>query len=650
MLRWIGLGLTCAFLLACGGDDEEGGGKAGTGGKDAGTGGTSATGGSGGTSATGGTGGTSASGGTGGSSGSGGGCTDASECPATGNECANPTCDNGVCGTEPVPSGTVITTQAPGDCKRVECDGAGSTQEVNDDDDVDDDGKECTTDTCASGTPASTPVMIGTTCESTKKCDALGDCVDCVAASDCGTASECAAPLCTNGVCDPGLVAANTPVAIQIDGDCKKVVCDGAGAQATQEDLGDVEDDQQPCTTDTCSATGPVHTPTPGVPCGTAGICNASGQCVGCNTAADCQGTDDFCKTKTCVNNVCGVSFTGTNTPLPAADQSTGDCASKVCNGSGDVTTIAAPTDLPVDGNACTLDQCVGGSTPQNPPAPSGATCSSGGGTVCNGNGSCVQCVNATQCGTPAVCNTKSCVANQCVNGFSPSTQQCGGGTCASGTAQLPDFCNGSGTCVDAGTESCSPYVCGPAACTGSCSSDAGCSGGAICDTGLATCVPNGPTCTNYCNTIAADCLSPYAQYFSMQACLESCKFLPKGAQADTGGNTVGCRTYHANNALVTGNQAVHCPHAGPGGDGACGANCAGFCAIALGACTGANQIYSSLSQCMTDCATFPTSPKYSSTVTSGNSFACRMYHLTNATLDPSVHCSHINSASPTCQ
>lgn len=649
MMRWIGLGLTCAFLLGCGGDDEEGGGKVGTGGKDAGTGGSS--GGTGGS--TGGTGGTSASGGTGGSTGGSagsGGCTDASECPATGTECAIPACKAGVCDSDPVPAGTVIATQAPEDCKRVECDGTGSTQEVNDDTDIANDGKECTTDTCVNGTPTSTPGTIGATCAGTKKCDAAGDCVDCIAASDCGTATECAVPVCTNGTCDPGLVPNGTPIAIQTSGDCKQVVCDGAGATATQNDTSDVEDDQESCTTDSCNGPSPVHTPTTGAPCGTAGICNSSGQCVGCNTANDCQGTDDFCKTKTCIANVCGVAFTSSNTPLPAADQVTGNCTTKVCNGSGDVTTIAAPTDLPVDGNACTLDQCVGGSSPQNPPAPSGATCSQGGGTVCNGNGACVQCVNVSQCGAAAVCNTKSCVNNQCVNGFSPPTQQCGAASCASGVAHPVDMCNGSGSCVDGGDVQCSPYACSGTACAPSCSGNPDCAAGYICDTGLSTCVPSGPTCTAYCNEIAADCLSPYTQYFSMQACLESCKFLPKGATSDTGGNTVGCRTYHANNAVLTGNPATHCPHAGPGGDGACGANCAGFCSIALGACTGSNQIYTSLAQCMTDCATFPTAPKYSSTVTSGNSFACRMYHLTNATLDPVGHCSHINSASPPCQ
>jgi hypothetical protein len=41
---------------------------------------------------------------------------------------------------------------------------------------------------------------------------------------------------------------------------------------------------------------------------------------------------------------------------------------------------------------------------------------------------------------------------------------------------------------------------------------------------------------------------------------------------------------------------------------------------------------------------------KYSTAVVSGDSYACRLYHLTQAAVDPVVHCGHIVEASPTCQ
>jgi hypothetical protein len=642
MARYLGLVFACVFLVGCGGDDSEGGGKKATGGTDAGTGGS--TGGSGGS--TGGSGGS--TGGTGGST----GCTTPDECPAPNSECTVATCENQTCGTAPVASGTPTGNQADGDCKQAVCDGAGSNTEISDDSDVPNDSLECTTDACTAGVPSHTPVAVGTTCNTTDKCDAQGQCVACLTGADCGTATECSTPTCTNGVCGVSFTPNGTEVPIQTAGDCTKVVCDGLGATKDEPDSTDVEDDQNSCTTDTCGASGPVHTPTPNQPCGTNGVCNAQGQCVGCTVASDCSGTDDFCKTKTCVNNVCGVSFTGANTPLPAADQTAGDCGTKVCNGTGSITTVAAPTDVPVDGNACTLDQCTGGTTPANPPAPPGASCSTGG-TVCDGAGACVQCVNVSQCGTAAVCNTKACVNNACVNGFSPPGTPCGAASCTGGVAQAEDTCNGSGSCQQGASTNCSPYVCGPTACNPTCASDAGCANGFTCDTGLGVCT-NGPKCTPYCNTIATNCQPPYTQYFSMDACLKSCALLPKGTAADTAGNTVGCRTYHAGAAAGTAaNQQIHCPHAGPGGDGACGANCLGFCTIAMGACTGSNQVFPSMPDCMNACATFNPVPKYSSTVTSGNSFACRLYHLTNAALGPAeanVHCGHIVTSSPVCQ
>jgi hypothetical protein len=53
----------------------------------------------------------------------------------------------------------------------------------------------------------------------------------------------------------------------------------------------------------------------------------------------------------------------------------------------------------------------------------------------------------------------------------------------------------------------------------------------------------------------------------------------------------------------------------------------------------------------MLDCGMFSTTPTYNASITSGNSFACRMYHLTAAAgVDPVFHCPHIQLASATCQ
>jgi hypothetical protein len=93
----------------------------------------------------------------------------------------------------------------------------------------------------------------------------------------------------------------------------------------------------------------------------------------------------------------------------------------------------------------------------------------------------------------------------------------------------------------------------------------------------------------------------------------------------------------------------MHCRHAGPGGNGACGADCEGFCTLVLDSCTDANvQFSGDMNTCMTACAGYATTPVYSSSVTMGNSFACRLYHATVASGNPE-HCKHTAATSAAC-
>jgi hypothetical protein len=111
----------------------------------------------------------------------------------------------------------------------------------------------------------------------------------------------------------------------------------------------------------------------------------------------------------------------------------------------------------------------------------------------------------------------------------------------------------------------------------------------------------------------------------------------------------VSCRSTHATLALS--DAATHCPHAGPAGDGVCGTNCESFCALAAATCTGANQQYATLGDCMTACNNFSMNPARYTVLggsPGGNTFACRMFHLTLATVDL-AHCPHIAVNSTTC-
>lgn len=85
-----------------------------------------------------------------------------------------------------------------------------------------------------------------------------------------------------------------------------------------------------------------------------------------------------------------------------------------------------------------------------------------------------------------------------------------------------------------------------------------------------------GPSCDAYCATITGACADEHLQYGSLDECRAACESLPLGEASDRAENTVGCRAYHAGAALS--DPQTHCAHAGPTGDGTCGASDSGIC------------------------------------------------------------------------
>lgn len=162
--------------------------------------------------------------------------------------------------------------------------------------------------------------------------------------------------------------------------------------------------------------------------------------------------------------------------------------------------------------------------------------------------------------------------------------------------------------------------------------------------TGDATTGGDALSCESYCATISAHCTGEHAQYGTAETCLATCAAFPPGLPADTGGNTLGCRTYHAGAAADM--PEVHCTHAGPGGNGVCGGNCESFCSVAAAVCPDA---WPDDAACQTACGTFSPDESYDATDVMGNTFACRLYHLTAAALDPATHCAHIKGDSAPC-
>lgn len=363
-------------------------------------------------------------------------CVVASDCPDAENACVTVDCVGGSCVTTNVAAGTPLDGQTAADCRVLQCDGDGNLESVPDDEDFVDLPDDCVVSGCNAGTPTEDPIDAGEACGSdgSNVCDGSGMCVGCVTADTCpGEDGECGVRTCTDGVCGRNDRPAGERIAGQIVGDCQVVQCDGSGGTETivdDTDSGDVADD---CFVDTCSeGTHSRAMRDAGSSCA-AGVCTDTGMCVGCLVPEDCPGSDDECSQRTCVENVCGRANTDAGFAL--AEQVEGDCRVRECDGTGGVRVSNLDTDVPVDGDECTLDVCTDG-TPSNPPAPATTTC--GDGLTCDGSGSCVGCTSPSQCpGTDSECGARTCDTLVCGFAASDVLTACTGG-----------LCDGLGSCV----------------------------------------------------------------------------------------------------------------------------------------------------------------------------------------------------------
>jgi len=156
-----------------------------------------------------------------------------------------------------------------------------------------------------------------------------------------------------------------------------------------------------------------------------------------------------------------------------------------------------------------------------------------------------------------------------------------------------------------------------------------------------------GPTdarCMMYCAQIMTNCTGKNAQYVSAETCAGVCATFRPGSDGDVSGNSFACRLYHTGAAGMDAN--THCVHAGPSGGGACGEPCEGFCTIAGAICP---TEWPDAPTCASECAGFDGSEPYDAGDVSGDTLACRLYHLTVAATDPAVHCAHTVAMSAPC-
>ncbi len=393
------------------------------------------------------------------------GCLAAADCAGVDDECQSRTCIGGICGTSFTPSGTPVSGQVVGDCKKKQCNGLGVIETVDDNGDPLVDTNQCTDDLCTAGVPSNGNSFGGKPCTQSggTKCDGLGACVACIVNADCGVDTECATHTCSGGSCQVANAANGTPTATQAVGDCKQIQCDGNGGVKAVALGTDLPVDGKVCTDDVCTGPTPSNPYRPlGTACGGAQQCDGAGACVACFQASDC-GTDTDCKTWSCTaSHTCQENDVAVGTPT--STQTLGDCLENQCDGIGN-SVSAAVIDLPVDGNQCTQDVCTAG-VASNPFQPLGTACSQLGGSFCNASGSCVQCNAGSQCAS-LVCSSGACQTPSCsdsvMNGTESDTD-CGGSCtgcantahCNAGSDCLSGNCAG-GFCAGPGVSSVLP-------------------------------------------------------------------------------------------------------------------------------------------------------------------------------------------------
>jgi hypothetical protein len=157
---------------------------------------------------------------------------------------------------------------------------------------------------------------------------------------------------------------------------------------------------------------------------------------------------------------------------------------------------------------------------------------------------------------------------------------------------------------------------------------------------GLDATTTSTPSCAAYCTTIMQNCTGANQQFTNIMNCRQSCKTYPVGALADRSGDTLGCRVYHAGAAAADPN--THCPHAGPSGDGVCGAVCDGYCQLAETYCVPPfiqTAIYTDHNDCETTCGMFRSDMRFNISIQSGMEKACLVYHAQEASSNPPDHC-----------
>jgi len=152
--------------------------------------------------------------------------------------------------------------------------------------------------------------------------------------------------------------------------------------------------------------------------------------------------------------------------------------------------------------------------------------------------------------------------------------------------------------------------------------------------------------CETFCTDVQTTCTGANQVYTSEEVCRSVCSNFDLGRPLDETGNTVTCRINNVRQAKQNGEVQIHCPAAGPGGNGICGADCENYCGLMAAICP---DIFASRVACGAECLKLTTQNTYNTSIIKGNDVQCRLYHVSAATTNTMLHCPHAGGAVP-CQ
>jgi hypothetical protein len=203
-----------------------------------------------------------------------------------------------------------------------------------------------------------------------------------------------------------------------------------------------------------------------------------------CKVATDCPGVEDECAHRSCEGGHCAMAFAAAGYAISA--QTGGDCAKIVCDGKGGQRTDADDTDVPSDGNPCTVDTCEAGA-PKHAPAAQGTACGADQKLACDGQGTCAGCKGDADCGASSACAKVACnvATTRCELTYVPSGQGDPGNQTPGDCKKL--VCNGGGglaTVPDDGDLPDDGNACTADLCSGGVASHAPAPAGAPCAQG----------------------------------------------------------------------------------------------------------------------------------------------------------------------